>query len=40
VAPRRLTLGSGAYTSIREALLARLAELEAQKDIAFAADAG
>ena len=37
-APRRLTLGAGAYAQIRAALLARLAELDAQKDIALAAD--
>lgn len=38
-APRRLVLGSSAHTRIREALEKRLAELDAQKDIAFAADA-
>ncbi|NIE84526.1 MULTISPECIES: SDR family oxidoreductase [unclassified Burkholderia] len=37
-APRRLVLGGGAYRLIHEALTARLAELEAQKEIAFAAD--
>lgn len=39
VAPRRLTLGSGAYTSVRAALLSRLAELEAQQELAFSTDA-
>ena len=38
-APRRLVLGSSAHTRIREALERRLAELDAQKDIAFSADA-
>ncbi len=38
-APLRLTLGSGAYGSIRAALLERLAALEAQKEIAFSTDA-
>lgn len=37
-APRRLTLGGGAYESIRAALGGRLAALEAQKDLARAAD--
>jgi len=37
-APRRLTLGSTSYTSIRAALETRLAELEAQKDVAFSTD--
>jgi NAD(P)-dependent dehydrogenase (short-subunit alcohol dehydrogenase family) len=37
-APRRLTLGAGAYTQIRAGLLARLAELDAQRDIAMSAD--
>jgi len=37
-APRRITLGAGAYASIRSALTERLAALEAQKDLAFAAD--
>lgn len=37
-APRRITLGAGAYASIRTALKERLAALEAQKDLAFAAD--
>ncbi len=39
-APRRLTLGSGAYASVRAALTERLAALEAQKDLALAADIG
>ncbi len=38
-APSRLTLGSGAYGSIRSALLERLAVLEAQREIAFSTDA-
>lgn len=38
VAPRRLALGGGAYTAIRAALLDRLAELEAQKELAFSID--
>lgn len=37
-APRRLTLGSTAYASIRAALADRLAALDAQKDIALSAD--
>ncbi len=37
-APRRLTLGAGAYSSISKALEERQAELEAQKDIAIASD--
>ena len=37
-APKRLSLGSGAYRSIRAALTERLAELEAQKEIALATD--
>ncbi|QDL93225.1 SDR family oxidoreductase [Paroceanicella profunda] len=36
--PLRLTLGSTAYESISAALRARLAALEAQRDVAFAAD--
>jgi len=36
--PLRLTLGSTAYASISKALVERLGSLEAQKDIAFAAD--
>jgi NAD(P)-dependent dehydrogenase (short-subunit alcohol dehydrogenase family) len=38
-APRRLTLGRGAYTQIRAALVARLAELEAQQAVAFSTEA-
>ncbi|MDW5377744.1 SDR family oxidoreductase [Halomonas sp. HP20-15] len=37
--PRRLTLGSTAYASITRALSERLGALEAQKDVAFSADA-
>ncbi len=37
-APRRLTLGSGAYASVQEALTERLKALEAQKDLALASD--
>lgn len=37
-APRRLVLGAGSYAHIRAALLGRVAELDAQKDIALAAD--
>ncbi len=37
-APKRLTLGSTAYTSIRAALVDRLATLDAQKDIARSTD--
>ncbi len=37
-APKRLVLGSSAFTSIRAALVERLAALEAQKSIAFATD--
>lgn len=37
-APKRLTLGSGAYTQIRAALTDRLAALDAQKDLAFSTD--
>lgn len=36
--PLRLTLGGGAYDSIRAALAERLRVLEAQKDIAFSVD--
>jgi len=36
--PRRLTLGAGAYASIRTALQSRLDALEAQRDIACNAD--
>jgi len=38
-APRRLALGSDAWSRMREALTARLAALEAQKDLAFSTDA-
>ncbi|MGH9842654.1 MAG: SDR family oxidoreductase [Blastocatellia bacterium] len=38
-APRRLTLGSDAYQSVHTALSTRLAEIEAQKDLAFSTDA-
>ena len=38
-APRRLTLGSGAYDRVRAAWAERLATLDAQKAIAFSADA-
>jgi len=38
-APKRLTMGSDAYLSIRTALLDRVAALDAQKDIAFSTDA-
>jgi hypothetical protein len=37
-APKRLTLGSTAYASIRAALAERLAALDAQKEIALATD--
>jgi len=37
-APRRLTLGTTAYTSIGSALRGRLAELEDQRDVALAMD--
>jgi NAD(P)-dependent dehydrogenase (short-subunit alcohol dehydrogenase family) len=37
-APKRLALGSGTYTSIRAALMDRLAVLDAQKDIALSTD--
>jgi NAD(P)-dependent dehydrogenase (short-subunit alcohol dehydrogenase family) len=37
-APKRLTLGSDAYTMVSAALKARLADLEAQKDIALSTD--
>ncbi|MGF7151131.1 NAD(P)-dependent dehydrogenase (short-subunit alcohol dehydrogenase family) [Sphingomonas zeicaulis] len=36
--PRRMALGSTAYESIERALVARLEELRAQRDVAFAAD--
>jgi hypothetical protein len=38
-APKRLTLGSDAYTPMQKALTERLAALEAQKDLAFSTDA-
>jgi NAD(P)-dependent dehydrogenase (short-subunit alcohol dehydrogenase family) len=38
-APKRLTLGSDAYTLMHKALSERLATLEAQKDLAFSTDA-
>ncbi|OUJ70594.1 SDR family oxidoreductase [Hymenobacter crusticola] len=38
-APRRLTLGRGAYDKIRAALVQRLAELEAQQAVAFSTEA-
>jgi NAD(P)-dependent dehydrogenase (short-subunit alcohol dehydrogenase family) len=38
-APRRLVMGSASYTRIREALGARLAELEAGKPVAMSTDA-
>ncbi|MDA8371665.1 MAG: SDR family oxidoreductase [Nocardiopsaceae bacterium] len=38
--PARLTLGSDAYNGTRAALRERLAELEAYRETAFAADAG
>jgi NAD(P)-dependent dehydrogenase (short-subunit alcohol dehydrogenase family) len=37
-APKRLLLGSTAYDSVRAALTARLSALEAQKELALAAD--
>ena len=37
-APRRLTLGRGAYRSIRTALVDRIAALDAQQDIAFSTE--
>lgn len=37
-APKRLTLGSDAYTMVRAALLERVAALDAQKEIAFSTD--
>lgn len=37
-APRRLLLGSDAYTRVRAALVERLAALDAQKDIALSTD--
>ena len=37
-APRRLVLGSGAYLRVRAALVDRLSELDAQKEVALAVD--
>jgi hypothetical protein len=37
-APRRLVLGATAYTQVRAALQARLAELEGQKDVALSTE--
>jgi hypothetical protein len=37
-APKRVTLGSGAYAQVHAALSNRLAELEAQQAIAFSTD--
>jgi NAD(P)-dependent dehydrogenase (short-subunit alcohol dehydrogenase family) len=37
-APRRLVMGGGSYTRIRAALLARLAELDAQRELAESTD--
>lgn len=37
-APKRIALGSDAYAAIHKALMDRLADLEAQKDLAFSAD--
>ena len=37
-APRRLVMGNGAYSRVRAALVDRLSALDAQKDIALAAD--
>lgn len=37
--PLRLALGSDAYAVMREALLERLAALEAQKELAYSTDA-
>jgi NAD(P)-dependent dehydrogenase (short-subunit alcohol dehydrogenase family) len=38
-APKRLTLGSDAYTLMHQALTERRAALEAQRDLAFSTDA-
>jgi hypothetical protein len=38
-APKRLAMGSSSYTSIRAALVQRLAELDAQKEITLSTDA-
>lgn len=37
-APKRLALGSDAWTAMQRGLAARLAELEAQKEVAFSTD--
>lgn len=37
-APKRLALGSDAYTVVRSVLAQRLADLDAQKDVAFSTD--
>ncbi|MDY0747788.1 SDR family oxidoreductase [Paucibacter sp. R3-3] len=37
-APKRLALGSDAYTAMHKALTTRLAELEAQRELAFSTD--
>lgn len=37
-APRRLALGSDAWSAMQRSLAARLAELEAQKEVAFSTD--
>ena len=37
-APKRIALGSDAYTIIHKALTERLTTLEAQKDLAFSTD--
>ena len=37
-APKRIALGSDAYTIIRKALSDRLAAIEAQKEVAFSTD--
>jgi hypothetical protein len=37
-APRRLRMGTGAYSRIRAALVDRLSALDTQKDIALTAD--
>jgi len=37
-APRRLTLGSTGFERMRTELQRRLAELETQRDVAYAAD--
>jgi hypothetical protein len=38
LAPKRLALGSDAWTAMQRGLAARLAELEAQKEVAFSTD--